>query len=360
MKKWLSSAAALLALVGQDHATAQAPVAVSGAPVIASEQVVDYGYDSAPRGRFIAEVGFMILTPKWKDNPAFFVSSFDDDLDLDRADQKDFNFHQQFVPKLSLGFAGAGGLGARLNWWGFASSRTESFTIPDPNDDSIAVFPVAPLEIQEDVTLLAFSPGEVVNAHAKLRMDVWDFEAIDQFRAGNWSLLGSLGVRYAHISQRYDADVISVGGEGNADDGSIRSGHNFNGAGPTISLDGRRALGSSSLFLYGNGRASILFGEAKQDAHFFLFNNEFDDTFVSQNTMEANAVISATELELGLGFARDTGRFQLSAKAGFVGQIWYEAGNSSRATGDEGEHLSAPQDNNLGLVGWTLNFGIGY
>ncbi|MBL8794083.1 MAG: hypothetical protein JNM56_09260 [Planctomycetia bacterium] len=353
MKKWLYTTAALLTLGGGHRAMAQAPQAVTTAPVVLNDQYIDYGADNCRRGSLIAEVGFMILTPKWKDNPAFFIDQFPGDRNL--SNQRDFDFSQQFVPKLSLGFIGSGGLGARINWWGFASSRTESFGIPTPDPTDFELTPVGPLEIQEFNFLFADDPGDVIVARGKLRFDVWDFEAVDSFQAGNWSLLGSLGVRYVHISQRYDVDVLPGPPSVDTGYGSLRSGHNFNGAGPTVSLDGRRMIGNSSLFLYGNGRASVLFGDAKQDAHAI---GGFDDP--SSFTMQAHAVVAATELEVGAGWARDMGRMRVSAKAGFVGQVWFDAGNSARATGNDNADMTGPQDGNLGLVGWTLNLGIGY
>ena len=53
--------------------------------------------------------------------------------------------------------------------------------------------------------------------------------------------LASAGVRYAHLSQGYNAVVVNRDGSTGT---SILSGNNFNGAGPTAALEARRRRAS--------------------------------------------------------------------------------------------------------------------
>jgi hypothetical protein len=77
------------------------------------------------------------------------------------------------------------------------------------------------------------------------------------------------------------------------------------------------------------------------------------------------------ELEAGVRFTRDIGRARVFLKAGIVGQVWWGAGNSSRAgvgTSNEGGPLSdisisgntTQKNDNLGLWGLSMSAGVRY
>jgi len=362
MKKWLFSAAALLVLAGQHHATAQAPTT---APVITSEQYVEYGNDSG-RGGIIADVGFMILSPRFKDNPAYFgaIGISDDGFTPTVTTQKDFDFDCQFVPQLYLGYIGGSGLGIRVGWWGFALSATETTSV---DGSGTQLFVAAnPLQLQEVTgqTLGALNQPKSLITVAKLRMNVWDFEAVQSFGSGSWSGLGSLGIRYAHISQDYNAENFLEGGEANV---AIFSGHNLNGAGPTLSLEARREIGGSNLYLYSKTRGSVLFGSTKQFGSIALFNGGFGPGpgHLLDADHASDAVIPVGELELGGGFQRETGLGVLFLQAGLVGQAWGSVGNSSQSAGSpsfaiDNENSSINRESTLGLIGFSLRGGVSY
>src|SRR5262245_7884099 len=127
---WILSAVTLAVLLNQGKASAQdakaaaAPTVATAAPAI----YMDPGSDTSSRQGvgLIADVGFMILRPAWKTNPAFFT--FESGGSGTNLTEHDFNFGEQFVPEISLGYMGSNGLGFRTSWWGFALSSAENAT----------------------------------------------------------------------------------------------------------------------------------------------------------------------------------------------------------------------------------------
>ncbi|OAI46724.1 hypothetical protein AYO44_10795 [Planctomycetaceae bacterium SCGC AG-212-F19] len=374
---WLLSGIAFFGLMGgsalaQDAkpmpAPAPAPAQVAAPPVViggcCDTGCCNNGCD--PRGRVIADVGFMILKPQWKENPAMFLGTNTNNDEgpgqLNVAiQQKDFDFHSQFAPSVSLGYIGQGGWGGRISWWGFAVNTQESQT-SDGINLAAAVSPLQIAELQDELPNTD-EVGSRLVVRGEVRMDVWDVEAVRAIETGPWSLLASGGVRYAHISQKYNA-VARESDEGIF----IFSGHNFNGAGPTLALEGRRLLGSTGLYLYGKTRGSLLYGTSKQSASIGTLDAQNNITGVDGTaTSRSNGVVPVGELELGAGFQRETRLGMVFLQIGVVGQAWGNIGSAAESSGSPNEELpgrnqnsSVNHDGALGLIGFTLKTGINY
>jgi hypothetical protein len=330
--------------------------------------------EKCPHGIPIAEIGGMILTPKWKENPAlYFVNQIPFTTNPGTSSQQNFSFHSQFVPQASLGWISAGGLGFRSGWWGFASGSREAGTSSGPDAIVIAASPLQVAELSDPVE--ARAPGQFVEARAVLRMDVWNFEALRVFGSDQWWALASGGIRYAHVSQEYNAVKFGAGGMSGLPFGPrnfVLSGHNFNGAGPTVGLEADWLLGGTGLYLYGKTRGSFLFGASKQSANFANAaagggaqgGGQVIPWFASERS---NSIVPEGELELGLGFEREIRRVVVFLQAGLVGQAWGNIGSSSESSGIPpraqlgGNESSTPnRDGTLGLIGFTVQTGIGY
>jgi hypothetical protein len=367
MRKMLSLALAALAaswLGNSAQAQAPMPVAAPAAtPAVAPPVILSGDSACCPEneecGRWhpYAEVGFYILKPHWKNDPAFtaFRTVFTPGVGTSvTTHSTDFSDSTQFVPKISLGAAGPNGIGVRTSWWGFATGGHADFTVPaDDNTFAISATPAG--AFVESI----FGPGSVLAASSRLRMDVWDLEVTKEWEGSSGSLLVSGGLRYAHIAQNYDATVIVPADP--AENESLTSGHSFNGIGPTLALEGRLALGRG-FFVYALTRGSFLYGTTEQNAHsnnpFFFEEGGQLNGFVS-----SHAVIPELELELGAGWQRNVGRMQFFVEAGLVGQEWFDVGNSSRSSGNsvffgEGFGGGSNNDDSLGLFGFSMNFGV--
>jgi len=279
-----------------------------------------------------ANVGMDILKPYWKSNPAFSVVSNTSPV---LARVTDFDFSMQAVPQFTLGVMGSDNFGVRFGWWGFAAQNSQVTPV------AAAGLTAGPLGLP-----LTAVPGQGIIADSKLRFDVWDFEAFELFHPCRWSLLVSGGIRYAHLSQDYTA-VVGGGSGGTFD---LLSGHNFNGAGPTLSVGGKRPLGDSNLYVYGNLRGSVLFGSGQQTAA--------DNLGVGNIIQATDDVLPEAELEIGLGWYRALGQAQFFAQVGLVSQVWIDAGNSSRS--EITPTVLSQTDATLGLLGLSMRVGVNY
>jgi hypothetical protein len=284
-----------------------------------------------------ADVGFSILFPYWRNNPAFTTLSTPTPVAIFR--QTDFNYNGQFVPQLALGVQSANGLGARISWWGFAASNATATNVP--------ALSAAPLSFQVETV-----PGRNFAAFSNLRFNVWDFEATEEFRWSECWLLLSGGLRYAHLSQTY----VGVASDATGTTEVADSGHNFDGYGPTIALNANRWVGSMPVYLYGNIRGSLLFGTAKQ-AGGITGNGELGPAQVAVST---DTILPVAELELGVGSAYDVGPARVSLRAGVLGQAWFDAGNSSRSAITTLPFITSVADPTLGLFGFTMRAEVEY
>jgi hypothetical protein len=356
--------------MAQDKATPMPPApSVSTAPVIIGSGCCDTGCGGCNQcgssWHPTFDVGFYILQPVWSSNPAAITEPGGSGARPVQAEIVNFDPNAQFVPKFSLGVVNDCGLGFRTTFWQFALSNTLSIS---GVAGTVAATPT-PVGIS-----FPFVPSVGVGTNplittSKLRMVVWDFEATQDFKACQWDVQVSGGIRYAHISQDYSAVQFETDG----DFSFLNSGHNFNGAGPTASIEFARKLGKSGVALYANGRGSVLIGHMKQSVQsgFVGGGGLAPPSLDASGIDHADMVIPVGELEVGVRWTRDVGCSRLFLKAGLVGQAWFGAGNSTRSgvgTTNEGEALvdlslsgNTPQKNdNLYLWGLNMSAGIRY
>jgi hypothetical protein len=351
-------------LVGMHHAYTSR---IDGGPLCVEE--------SSGGVHFYAGAGFYFVKPHFESNPAFSSS-----LTLTAAGvttvtgtTKEFDYSAEFAPRLSLGVVGAGGLGARAGWWHF--DQGPSVPLQASNTDSTLSTTVssAPVAGVPDFT----SPGAVARAfgvfndqmtfNTHLKLDVWDWEVTQVLEPAGWSLLVAGGLRYAYLSQDYEADRVNQGSGRSGtsrvtvttDADFIRAGHNFSGVGPTAALEARRPLGDTAFSLYSSARGALLFGRSRSQA--FQRTREVrtvtptrglastvNTTTVTGNNDSRDDLLPVGDLELGAEWARDTGRIRFFVRTGFVGQVWFGAGNATSENG------------NLGFLGLTLMAGALY
>ncbi len=299
--------------------------------------------DNDPRGGFFFNFEMMFLKPHWANNPALFAGTNTLTATAGNIQFEDFNFNMQFAPKFSLGYLGASGVGVRSTWWGFAESASRDSAV-----EAVSALPlINAIGNSVDVTAI----GNLLT-RGHLNMNVWDNEVVYTAEAGPWEFLLGAGLRYAHIAQQYSAAVVDPTG---ATLDTLVSGHNFNGAGPTLGLDIRREIGASGLFTFANVRGSLLFGTRSNSSG--VTGAETDVLFAGgTRTADSNDVfVPVGEVELGVGYQRSLGRVRLIAEGSLIAQSWWNAGNSSRS-----DFIFATTDEALGLFGFGLTIGLNY
>lgn len=273
-------------------------------------------------------------------------------------DAHNFDYSVDFGPQLTVGAVGAGGLGFRTSWCRLDESATSCLTgntgvTPIATVSSVPVFGVPGFTFPGPVAqqLRLFNDGFVFNNHVHL--DVWDWEAFQDFRGERWSLLLSGGARYGYQSQGYRAFRSNSGSTRSGttritlrdDSDVVESGRNFGGIGPTAALAVRRAVLGTSMSLYASARGSVLFGHEKTRS--FQRTMQLQQAVTGSGpprTSSSNVTLQAStgegetipmgDFEAGAEWRVELGRWLLFSRAGVVDQTWFGSGS---ATSDRGE-----------------------
>ncbi len=321
----------------------------------------DWGCDDHGRGgTFLAGGGIYYIQPNFETNPAYGVSKTTGITSTFR--QVDFTYGLDVAPLAWIGYLSDCGFGGRVRW--FQYDQGSSINVSPQTGETIT--PADPLGIGGSLPsgLPSFSKTtDKLTFESGLAVNVWDFELMQHIACGQWDLLLAGGLRYAHVAQNFVAATnATVFGPLEAKvRPEIRSGHNFNGAGPTVALDARRFLGHGGLALYANSRLSILFGSGEEIAQGFLFNPT-TGALVAQaiNSREQSDILPIGELEVGVEFGRDLddNGSRAFVQLGLVGQVYWGGGNAANVESIFTQ--GADGTNNFGFVGLVLRAGLTY
>lgn len=365
-----------------DPAPAQVPPALprveSPAPLVgpdgcnfccAPEGCARDAAECGDRRGLVGGVGLYWVQPQFSNNPAFTVSQAFVGQPTRRGatrtvtDSTDIVQHMEVAPQLWLGYVGESGLGARARWWSFSAATSQGVAVPAGTADNLTS-----LESAAPLGHSAFVDNDSKPASlyvtSKLRLEVWDAEALAGVQAGCWDLLLVGGMRYAQISQHYDAHSAGDTGLGTGFvQGAVLSVRTFNGLGPTAALEARRSLGDSGLALYGSARGSILFGDARQHVRDIFVNGA--GTFFDDASNRRNDILPVGELELGLEFSRAVGGARAFGQVAAVAQQWWGAGSASRAVNLDSFGVpvhggGTVVDSDLGFFGVAFRLGLNY
>jgi hypothetical protein len=303
-----------------------------------------------------AGIGFYFIQPYWTSNPAFFeLTTTGDNSEVILGNQHDFGHDFELAPLAWVGVRCCGGLGVRARWWGYDQSAQSTIT---DDRNNFLVLSATPLGLRTTDTLIdsATSP-ETIAADSDLQITVFDLEATQDLQCGCWWITLAGGIRSAHVSQDYN--VFHLDDEGELIE-QILSGHNFNGAGPTVACEAHRPL-CFGLGVFGSTRGSLLYGHAQQSVH--LSDDDDKSASYSHETL-----LPILEVEIGLEWRGWIGCAELFFQSGLVSQTWFGAGNASRSTTPSPGGLpvsplrsgQTTDDADLGLFGFSFAAGIKY
>lgn len=347
MKRNLLGALGALALwAGQASAqTTIIPIAYDDkAPAVVSGSSVDgcnHSY-SCGRGGAYAGFGLYYIQPNFETNPAFRLNTGA----VQR--QQDFTYNMDIAPTFWLGWTNDDGVGGRVRYFEYAQGDTQRGAVPA----GATIQAAQPLGL--GIAPLAGGAGVIGIAESTLNVLTWDFELTKQWDCECWTIVGTAGLRYAHLAQNYRATGSAPQGAMIVFPGELASGHNFNGLGPTVSTEAKRHLGNGGASLYANGRLSLVYGTGQQSAY---LSGAPDSLDLERHARQAD-LIPITELEIGLEANRDLGRASLLVQTGIVGQVYFGAGNA--ANSESIFTNGADSTSNLGFVGLVFRVGVGF
>ena len=163
---------------------------------------------------------------------------------------------------------------------------------------------LAPQRPQEDSDSPTSQPRQ---RSLVLDMDAFDVEATLHERLRKWDLTLAGGVRYGRLGY-----------------GQGRRETFFEGVGPTVALEAQYDVGSRGLYLVGNGRASVLFGDI-----YGLSGGGGDLIRAPQDIIMGpggNVITGETtcilENQLGIGWEKECGRGVLDLRCVWETQFW--------------------------------------
>ncbi len=160
--------------------------------------------------------------------------------------------------RLVAGYDGGSGMGARVRYWFYNHGHD--------------IIPAA-----------AGSVG--------IDMDVLDLEFTLDEQLRNWDLMLSGGFRYGRVGITTPS-FIGVSAY-------------FEGVGPTASLEAVRHFGDRGLYLIGNGRTSLLFGDIDNGT-----------------TTYEDDIVTVLESQLGVGYSRELNGATLTLRTVWETQFW--------------------------------------
>jgi hypothetical protein len=324
---------------------------------------------AAPGGGFSAGVGIYVLRPFFSNNPATTTtgSSFSSGgppfVSTSAATTRDFRYDYTVSPRLWLGYSGASGLGARLSWWRFDQTAQADTFHQNPDFAHFTTIQAGGLS--------SSPPGfgnitDFLAVKNRLFLDVWDFDLTQRWQGQNGWLLGGGGVRYLHISQSYNASLTQTASPfGSNFGGAFHASNNFDGAGPTLFLEGHRRVGGSGLGVYASARGAVLFGSGHQTS---LTLNQFSGTGFSFSSVSIiqgshDPVLPVVEGELGVEWSRQRGNYNPFLRLGVVGMNYFNVGSATAAgTSTFGTFggSNGTANSNLGFLGVTITTGISF
>jgi hypothetical protein len=309
----------------------------------------------------LAGAGVDIVGPFEENNRAFTVF-----INKGDGTSQSTGFGDPFTvaSRFWLGFAGPGGWGFRTSLWDFSQDQHLTAALDGSAPAGSVIFSATPLGVgvQTGTALLAPGNADVLTATQRLTVTVLDFEATREIEAGNVFLLLSGGCRLARISQHYNANVSNTANDftSNAETDQLFSGQRFIGAGPTLALQGwYPIIGGWSL--YGTVRGSFLFG----DFHQFASTNTIQamggtitETFGQNASFCHGAAVPMGELEFGVQWAGEWGRFHPFFRTGVEAKTFFNALSGSTVQEVNGD--SASLNSNLSFFGVTFQAGVNF
>jgi hypothetical protein len=223
-----------------------------------------------------------------------------------------FNF--QASPKAYFGWRSANtGDAVQFTYWHFDQSAQNGFTITDSN---VAFVPLTNFDEPEPY----FGLGDSITSRRSLNFNVYDIDYLKSlaFSGGRWLVTGSVGARIASVNQNVNT-VVHLGSGELA--GASAKDLTFTGAGPRLTLEGRRNLGPF-FALYARGGYSLLYGS-------------LDSTIYADRPLEGDdpirlidnrdRTVTVAEIELGASWSVTP---NVILSGGYLFQAWTGLNNN--------------------------------
>jgi hypothetical protein len=229
-----------------------------------------------------------------------------------------FNYDFQLAPRTWLGWQGCNGGGLRVTYWQFNdNAATERAT---------AVAGATPVYLfvygaGGNLTRNAYADlGETLISDHSLALQALDLEATQRFGLGPLQCMAGVGIRLADMDQNLRGEVYDAT---NSLWEIVTNDLSFQGAGPTLSLQAFRPMGTSRFSMFGGLRGAMLYSKTRQAIY------EMKDGYANElvDTANAHEMLSMGEMSVGLQYMQPLGpRSEFFARSSYEGQAWFDVG----------------------------------
>ena len=169
----------------------------------------------------------------------------------------DFDWGLEYSTRYTLGYSGGDGFGGRLRYWEFDADADESAVARRGQQlDNFST------NLGRTIIPVSAGPGQRYVAGQNLELNVFDAEGTYHRDNARYAFTASVGARFADLHE--DVTFATFTGAG------VRTGlsdqnYSFRGAGPTVSLLGRKRLWTTNWAIFASGRFSVLYGESQEN-----------------------------------------------------------------------------------------------
>lgn len=246
-----------------------------------------------------------------------------------------FGFDYQSTPQAWLGYVGQNGFGVRSTYWQYDHAAnpltlvSDAATINSAHSTTV-IFPA---------TISTTGPGQVLSIDSRLRVQTLDLEGTQRSRVGDITAVGSAGLRYSALDQRFSAAVIDAGTVTQ----QLAWSRRFEGLGPTVGLEATKPLHVGRLSAIVAGRGALLFGQKNLTRFVQPASLTAPPLIRFEN---ADEVVGCGSLEVGAQWERSWGNgSRLFVRGTYGSQLWTDAGAPTLTfLGVESFNLSAGLD----------------
>jgi len=195
----------------------------------------------------------------------------------------------EFAQRVVIGYEGDQGGGVQIRWFTFDNNVTYSGEVQHDVDGLVALSGLLNIDV------------DAIDA---------EFTQRGQFRVWDW--LATAGARYARVAIREDS-INGIDFEGFSDaTWSGSTGVQFEGAGPTVSVQGSRSILFDDLSFFSRARTALLYGDVEQ---FSAWRTGGSDSIPDQ-------FIQVWEIQTGLRMEREYDSFDWLLGIFWEAQIW--------------------------------------
>ncbi len=228
-----------------------------------------------------------------------------------------FDYDYEASPRIWAGYRNPDGVGVRATYWNFDATGNGAAN----TSDGFNIYGAHAITIIFPANIFAAAPGSTLTTQDQLETEITNLYGTYDTNLNDIEVSVGAGLRYARLRQSLSA---TVSGSGPA--ASLNWTREYDGLGPSITLDAKKQLGETRFSAVAAGGGSLLFGtksinrtvigdQSPQPASPFLRLNDADE------------VVGIGELSLGLEWATTTRRgSQLSVRGTYESQLWAEAG----------------------------------